>query len=524
MTEKKRHRLFNFNDTFSGDKIPKWTKWVYPGVGIGRDASFTLVNLFFMAYIQYAADLGDNYGLKMGVIAIIMFFCLLWDGIDDPMIGSLIENTHWKWGKYKPWIFIGALTNSIVLALMFTLRPSGWWFVALFGVFYLIWEITFTFNDIAYWSMLPSLSSEEKERTQLTTLVSVFASVGAFAAGGLVPILVAGNAVKMYNLIAIVIAIIFFLSQMILVFTCKEHERDLPAEAKQEHAGILEMFRVMLKNHQVFWMSMIILIYSLGSALLNAFGLNYFYFSFGYTTGGSLMFTFTVVYAIGTIISQAIYPLFNKFLKRNQLITLSFISICIGYLLFFLVGKVGPYTIIPVNIFILCAIGVFIFVGQGVFYLTLLLMMTNTIEYNEWKNGSRMESVIYALRPLVVKVSSAIQQGIVYLFLLASGIYAISSQISQLEIAKGLDPSINVTVQADAWIQEFTDTGTMGMTVLKIGMCIVPLALFTLALVFIKKFYTIDEKKYELMREDIKAGRTGTSNPHFDSKGKEIVG
>ncbi len=512
------------NKTFSGDKVPTWTKWVYPGVGIGRDSAYTMVNLFFMTYIQYAIDLGDNYALKMGVIAVIMIFCLLWDGIDDPMIGSLIENTHFKWGKYKPWIFIGALTNSICLALMFTLRPSGWAFVALFGVFYLVWEITFTFNDIAYWSMLPSLSSDERERTQLTTLVSVAASIGAFAVGGLVPVLIAGDAVRMYNTIAIVVAIIFFLSQMLLVFTCKEHERNVEEEAKQPKAGVLEMFKVLKKNNQLGVILIVILVYYLGSALLNAFGLNYFYFSFDYEQGGSYMFIFTVVYAIGTILAQAIFPLLNKKWNRSQLLTYSFIAMIIGYTLFFFVGDIGTVTFIPVHIVTLSLIGIFIFVGSGIFYLDLLVMMTNTIEYNEWKNGDRREGVINAIRPLTAKVSSAMQQGIVYLFLFASGIYTLSSQISKLEVDTTLSDIDRVT-QANILIFDFqnSDLGSYGMTILKIGMCVIPMALFTTAYILIRKKYTIDEKKYALMRADIASGRIGPKNPHFDEKGKEIL-
>lgn len=524
MSEKARHRLFNFNDTFEGDKVPRWTKTVYPLTGIGRDAAYTLVNLFFMTYIQYAADLGDHYSLKMGVIAVIMFFCLLWDGLDDPMIGSLIENTHWKWGKYKPWIFIGALTNSVCLALMFTLRPTGWWFVGLFGIFYLVWEITFTFNDIGYWSMLPSLSSDEKERTDLTTLVSVAASIGAFAAGGLIPQLVAGNAVFMYNMCAIVIAGIFFLSQMILVFTCKEHARNQVAEAKQEHAGIGEVWKVLKKDNQVMWMALIILVYYLASALLNAFGMNYFYFSFDYSSGGTFMFEFTVVYALGTIISQALFPLLTKIFKtRNRMMIASFITTCIGYGLFFFVGKVGTLTIFPVNIYVLSAIGLLIFIGQGVFYLCLLMMMANTIEYHEWKTGNRKEAVINSLRPLVAKFSSAVQQGIVYVFLFASGIYAVSKQISDLEVSDLTGEERTEAANNLIAAYQSSAAGGYGMTILKVGMCVLPLILFALAYIAYRKFYTIDEKKYALMREEIKAGRVGANNPHFDANGKEIT-
>jgi melibiose permease/lactose/raffinose/galactose permease len=515
------------NETFKGDDVPKTTKWVYSLSGIGRDAAYTLISLFFLTYIQYTGVLDEaQYALQFGVITIIIVLARIWDGVNDPMIGSIIENTHWKWGKYKPWIFLGALTTSIALLILFLVRPIGWGFVAIFGVFYLLWEITFTFNDIAYWSMLPSLTSKEKQRNELTTMVTVFAAVGAFAVGGIVPMVTAGNAVMSYQWIAIIVTAIFFISQLILVLVCKEKERDLEAEKKQPKIGVIEMFKLMGKNPQLMWIAFIIFTYYLGSELLHGFGLNYFYFSVDYSNGGSLMFLFTVVYAAGTIISQAIYPLLAKRFKRRQLIDWSFAATVLGYVLFFFVGKIGPVDFLPMTIWVIAPIGVLIFAGQGIFYLTILIMITNTIEYNEWTSGERKESVVFAVRPLAAKFSSSLQQGIVYVFLLAGGVLGISNQIAEFERQKayGVLTSDQVLANANLLITDFQSSafGPWGLTILKVGIVIIPVALFTVAFILIRKKYTIDEVKYQMMLEDIQAGRVGKNNPRVDEKGREL--
>ncbi|HOJ45052.1 MAG TPA: glycoside-pentoside-hexuronide (GPH):cation symporter [Bacilli bacterium] len=512
--KEKRKLGFNLTETFKGDVVPKPTKWIYSLSGIGRDAAYTLISLFFLTYIQYTGVLDEaQYAVQFGVITAIIVIARIWDGVNDPMIGSIIENTHWKWGKYKPWIFLGAVTTSVALLILFLVRPVGWGFVAIFGVFYLLWEITFTFNDIAYWSMLPSLSSDEKQRNELTTMVTVFAAVGAFAVGGIVPLVTAGNAVFSYQMIAIVVTALFFVSQLILVLTCKERERDLEQEKKQPKVSVIEMFRLMKTNPQLMWVALIIFTYYLGSSLLNSFGLNYFYFSQNYTDGGSIMFLFTVVYAAGTIVSQAIYPLLAKRFKRAQLINYSFLALTIGYILFFFVGNIGPMTFLPLDILVLAPIGVLIFAGQGVFYLTIMIMITNTIEYNEWTTGERKESIVFAVRPLAAKFSSSLQQGIVYIFLLAGGVLGISNSIAELERQKALNliSEVDVKAGADALILAFqnSDFGPWGLTILKIGIVVIPLALFALAFVMIKKKYTIDEVKYSHMLEDIAAGRIG---------------
>ncbi len=503
---------FKFNETFTGDDVPKKTKWIYSLSGIGRDAAYTLISLFFLTYIQYTGVLDEaQYALQFGVITAIIVVARIWDGINDPMIGSIIENTHWKWGKYKPWIFLGAVTTSIALLVLFLVRPVGWGFVAIFGVFYLLWEITFTFNDIAYWSMLPSLTSKEKQRNELTTMVTVFAAVGAFAVGGIVPMITAGNAVMSYQMIAIVVTTIFFISQVVLVLACKERERDIEAEKKQPKVSVVEMFRLMGTNRQLFWVALIIFTYYLGSALLNSFGLNYFYFSVDYSNGGTLMFLFTVVYAAGTIVSQAIYPLLAKKWSRSQLINYSFMAIVAGYTLFFFVGNIGPQTFLPLHILVIAPIGVLIFAGQGIFYLTILIMITNTIEYNQWTTGERKESIVFAIRPLAAKFSSSLQQGIVYVFLLAGGVLGISNQIAEYERLKALGAmtSTEVLDAANTLISDFQNSpfGPWGLTILKVGIVVIPLVLFTLSYIMIRKKYTIDEKKYALMLQDIAEGK-----------------
>lgn len=495
-----------FNKTFSGDKVPKTTKWVYSLSGIGRDACYTLVSLFYLAYTQFSGVLSPDpgtYAAQFGVITIIIVLSRIWDGVNDPMIGSIIENVHLKWGKYKPWIFLGALGTSLSLLVMFLVRPHGWWYVALFGVFYLLWEITFTFNDIAYWSMLPSLSSDEKQRNEIMTMVTVFAAVGAFAVGGAVPSLVSGNAAYMYGVIAVVVAVVFFLSQLLLVLICKEKERTPRELAPKEKSGLLEMFRLLGKNKQLLWVAVIILTYYLGSGLINTFGLSYFYFNVGYDSGGSLMFLFTVVYAAGTLISQSLYPLMAKKWTRNQLATTSFFVMAAGYILFFFVGKIGPYDFIPMNIYFLAPVGILIFSGQGIFYMTTLVMITNTIEYNEWKFGERKESIVFSVRPLAAKLGSSMEQGIYYLFLFASGLYTLSSQISALERDRGLEliTEQEVITGANALIDGFNNP--WGLTIYKSGIVLVPLILFAVSFYFIKRKYSIDEKFYQQMVKEI---------------------
>lgn len=483
------------NGVHNTPKLDARSKYTYSAGGIGRDMAYTFINLFFIVYIQYTMNLSP---LQFGVLSGILVVYRIWDAINDPIMGVMIQNTETKWGKFKPWILAGALSNALILVALFTIRPEGWLFVIFFAVFYLLWDITFTMNDIAYWSMLPALSRDQKTRTQLTSLVSLSASIGAFIAGGLVPFFTTGDAVNAYKWFAIIFASAFVLCQIMTVIGVrKRHNHVKEEKQKQEAMSLKRMYSLVMHNKQLLVMSGVIFLYYLGGALLNAFGINFFYFEFGYE-GGNLTI-FTIVYALATIIAQLCYPFVAKVFTRDQILKYSFIMIVIGYGLFTFAGFV-PF--LPLNIVFISILGLFVFVGQGLFYIAILVMMTNTIEYEEYHTGERNESILFSLRPFMAKMSSAVQQGVVSIVLLASGLYGLSQEISLLEEQKAdglisneqlLSGAQLVVEQAEPWM----------LMILRAGMCVLPLLLMAVAYILIKRKYTIDEKTYDMMVKEI---------------------
>jgi melibiose permease/lactose/raffinose/galactose permease len=512
------------NSTFTGDIVPRKTKWIYSATALGRDAAYTLISLFLITYIQFAAPIGyvngvrdpGLYATQFGVISLIVIIARIWDGLNDPIMGFIIERCHFKMGKYKPWILIGAITNTAVMLVLFLARPEGWAYVVLFGVFYFLWDITYTMNDIGYWSMLPALTSDEKQRNEITTIMSIFISFGAFAVGGIVPMVVGGNAVENYGIIAIVVSVVFLASQLILVFFAKESARNLEQEKISQKTKFGDMFRLLKTNDQLRWIVIVILIYYIASNILNGLGLNYFYLTFNYDVGGSVQFLFTIMYAGGTILAQFLFPVLIKFLKRNTLLFISFLMMALGHVVFFFIGAPlnGVEPIGKTYPILLYLLGIVIFAGQGIFYLILLIMMENTIEYNEWKTGERKEAVAFSLRPLTAKLASSAQQGIVYLTLLVSGALVVTEQISELEVQKGFDPELNIITQANAAIAN----GQHDMVTLAAVMTLVPFLLYVGAYLITRFLYKIDEKKYAQIVKEVDERRAAIASENKETK------
>ncbi len=521
-------KFYNLTETFTGDIPPRSTEIVYCGASIFRDACYQLVSSFLLTYITFSGLLSYNasdpsvYLSQMSVISIIVVICRIWDGVNDPIMGWLIEKVHFKWGKYKPWILIGGILNTGVVLTLFLAHPTGWGFVALFGVFYFLWDIVWTINDIAYWSMLPSLTSDEKRRNNITTAMQICISVGVFAVYGAVPLLVGAiegmSSADTYGLIAIVVSVFYLTSQIVLVITCKEHDRSEETAEEKENGEVRfkDIFRLFAKNDQFRYIIIAILLNYLAAGTLVAFGMYYFYLNYGYGSdkGGNIQFVFTVMYAVGTLIAQFLYPLLTKVLNRKQLLLGSAGVLSVGYAALFLLGfpffgnnpvAFGDTT------WLLYIPAVFIFFGQGIVAIVLIVQLQSTIEYNEWKFGERKEALVSSMRALVAKWGSAIQQGLVYGTLAATGLYTITSQISNEEYIKNAggyasDAEFNSNIQA------IIDGVSRDQKIqMAIGMIVAPLLIMLAAILIATFVFKIDEKKYNQMVLEIKERKKAAS-------------
>ncbi len=475
------------------EKLDNRTKWSYTIGATGRDAAYALISMYLMTYIQYTMKLSVA---QFAAISAIIVACLIWDAINDPLMGIIIENCHFKCGKYKPWIFTGCILNALVIIALFSFRPTGWGFVAFFGVSYLLWGMTYTMNDIAYWGMLPSLSSDAGERNTLVTLMSIFICVGQFSVAGIVPTIIAGNAVNTYRIVALVVALAFIGFQMLTTFGVRE--RHHTAEDNVDKLSLKDMFHIFARNDQLIPAGIASLLFNVGSGLLIMFGMNFFYFEFGYSEGGNLVFLFTVMYGVGTLLSQVAFPLFTKMAGRKRLLGVFTVITIICYFLMLGVGYVLPKSALIINI-----LGFVIFFCQGVFNLILLVMLNNTIEYDEYKFHERHDSIISTVRSFSAKLSSAVNQGIVNIVLILSGIYAISQQISSLEVEAGAGNIVaeEVLKKADGFIATATSNQ---LFILRLGITLIPIAALISAWLILRNKYTIDEAEYERICKELK--------------------
>lgn len=409
-------------------RVFRRNKWIFSMSGIGRDMSYALIASFLLNYIQFGVSLTLAQFTTLSVI--IGVGGRIWDAINDPMMGAIIEGSHLRWGKFRPWILIGALSCGLVIITMFGIQDvPGWRFVVFMSVMYLLWESTFTMNDIGYWAMLPSLSSVREERDSVTTLTVLFAGIGAIIAQGIIPMLTVGDMRAGYRAVALIIAGVFIACQVIAFLGVKETPRR--AVETEEKISLGKMWKTIRRNDQVLWMTLSMLFYNIASMMLVALAANLLYLEIGYS--GTLYFYIVVAYGVTSVFVNVLYPALARRLGRRRLQALSVAAACLGYVA---IAAMGWTAAMPMNIGVLAGFVVLVSAGQSLFYMASIVNMTNCVEYNDYRYGERNEAVVSTLRPFMAKFAAAMHTLIVTVVLAVSGTFMLSQSISALEVQR----------------------------------------------------------------------------------------
>jgi melibiose permease/lactose/raffinose/galactose permease len=473
--------------------VDKKSTNIYAVSGLGRDLAYTLYSTYLMVFFTDALGVSSATLIAIGIV---MAIARVWDAINDPIMGVIIDNKTSKWGKFKPWILVGAITSAISFYLLFQdfgLRGAP--FVIVFAIIYVMSDMTYTMNDIAYWSMYSTFTTDPKEREKIGSKARMFASIGMFITVALVPIvyqsLYPGTPKEAFSVMALIIVLIFLLSQLAVVFFVKE-SKDPITSVKEEKTKFKDMLKVIFKNDQLVVLIFIILMLNIGYFITTALGIYFFNYDFN-RYGGAEFMIFSVILAGSQLLSFFLLPLLTKKFTRKQVFTFAFTSMALGYSLFFLVGYLFPMNMIFIGI-----AGFLLFFGQGFMQVLHIIMLADTIEYGQLKLGKRNEALIFSINPFVVKLATSIQTIVVALTLALSGMNE--------KVIKPLTDFINTTNPSTEVIRErisLTMTNNMVLS-LRSSMLIIPF-LFVLGSYLLYVFkYKIDEKKHEEITKELR--------------------
>ena len=396
----------------------------YAAGAFGNDVFYATLSTYFIMFVTtHLFNTGDPKQNSHYVLLITNIIAILriLEVFIDPLIGNMIDNTNTKYGKFKPWVVGGGIISSIALLLLFTdlgglNKTNPFLYLVLFGIIYLVMDVFYSIKDIGFWSMIPALSLDSHEREKMATFARIGSTIGANIVGvAIMPIVLffsmtnsSGSGDKSgWFWFAFIVALIGVITSIAVGIGTREVESKL--RDNNEKTSLKQVFKVLGKNDQLMWLSLGYWFYGLGINTLNALQLYYFTFILGDSGKYSILYGLNTVVGL---VSVSLFPsLAGKFNRKRLFYG------CIAVML----GGIGIFSIAGTSLPMILTAAELFFIPQPLVFLVILMIISDSVEYGQWKLGHRDESLTLSVRPLVDKLGGAMSNWLVSTIAVAAG-------------------------------------------------------------------------------------------------------
>ena len=393
---------------------------------LGQAAFYNAMSTYFIVYVTSCLFSGVDKALAaklIGVITSLVVIIRIAEIFVDPLLGNLVDNTTTKWGRFRPWQFFGGLVSSVLIMLIFSgmfglVNVNTTLFIVLFVITFIVLDVFYSLRDISYWGMIPALSSDSHERSTYTALGSFTGSIGGNAITILViPVVTyfswvftGENAEHQsgWTAFGIIVAVLGIMTAWTVAFGTRENQSALRANA-EDNGGPLQAFKAVFQNDQLLWVALSYLLY----AIANVTTTGVLLFLFKFVLDNQAAFSATGVIAmIAGLVMSPLYPILNRYIPRRYLYIGGMVSMIVAYVMLALFSS---------NIVLVFIALVLFYVPGTLIMMTVILSLTDSIEYGQLKNGKRNEAVTLSIRPMLDKIGGALSNGIVGFIALAAG-------------------------------------------------------------------------------------------------------
>lgn len=370
------------------------------GLGaVGKDMVYMLSASYVLYYYQ------DLLGVNPFAMGVILLVARVFDAFNDPIMGIIVAKTRTRWGKFRPWLFIGTLLNAVVLYLLFSAPPAldGVGLVAYAAVVYILWGVTYTMMDIPYWSMIPAFTESGKEREGLSAMARTCAGVGSglivMATVACVALFGGDNEAAGFSRFALLVAVLFVL---FITITCINIREKSTVNVEAPTVG--EMFRSLLKNDQAVTVVIAIVLINTAMYITSNLVIYFFKYDFGGNDWRTAYTTFNIFGGVIQVLAMMVmFPLLRKFFSALKTFYIGLGMAFAGYASLLILSFTNM-----ANVFLLFIPAFFIFGANGILSVLTTVFLANSVDYGEWKNNRRDESVIFSMQTFVVKLASGV--------------------------------------------------------------------------------------------------------------------
>ncbi len=423
------------------------------------------------------------FGVPPTAVAAMMLFLGMWDTVNDPLMGAIIDKTRTRYGKLRPYLLIVPIPLGITTIMLFAgpkllgLDASNTAKIVYMFITYFLWELFYTLGDVPFWGLSAAISPSPSDRTRVISSARLISSLGGLGSTILVVLMDLSNngtlAVSLSG-VYLIMAIVAGTLGMGLFSLSGICTRERVVQSIKE-PSILDGFKALIKNKPL-------LLIVIGNVLGALGGLGGYFQTFYYSEVINMNSLTILIYLPGTILGFLTYMFIPKIKQKfdnRQIIFLNgFVRLVVGVIVF--VVGVTQFTNLWVVVPLLMIQNLLFSMFNTINMVIPTEMIGDTIDYMEWKTGERNEGVSFSVLTFVGKLTGSLSGAIGSALLPVIGLTF---------IAKG---DQTITVKA----YEFTDTLIWGMFTL------VPAILGLLPLIpYI--WYDLTGEKLKQVREDM---------------------
>lgn len=438
------HKIFG---TTPGKGVQPKEAVAYSIAGFGQNFICTIIGSYLTIFMTDAllfgsVQEGDIFGPITGAMAVafLMLGTRIFDALNDPIMGSIVDRTRTKWGKCRPFLKWMAIPIAVMTVICFCpfLEAKKLSTFVIISVIYVIWSVVYTIADVPYWGLSTCLTNDTTTRGNILTVARLVCTLGAGIVTVGVPIITNGVTAKYkytdadvatimakFNVDAegaktyigtvmpefiqqnadtlkwtyAICAIVFVVAAVPMFFYGFKHTKER-FTSTQEPPSLGHNLKLLFKNKELL---LIVISGVLGGARMVYTYTGGLYFAKYVLKNEGLYSLITLLVVPGGLVASLLVPyLTKKFTKKWTYIGIHLFGGIVMFAMYF-IGYDAPWKLV------VCAIGlVLLGLPQGVNNIMTYAMIGDTVDYLEWKTGERGEGICFAMQTLINKVGMAV--------------------------------------------------------------------------------------------------------------------
>ncbi|MDR1640051.1 MAG: glycoside-pentoside-hexuronide (GPH):cation symporter [Clostridiales bacterium] len=360
---------------------------------VAYGAYFAGQNIFYMLLLTFLTPFYTDMGIPVATVAIITLVVKVWDAVNDPIFGAVVDKVNFKKGKFLPWIKVSLFAIPIATILLFAI-PSGaplgvkiaW---AVIG--YMLWDTAYTICDVPIFGIVTTLTDRIPERVLLLSIGRICGVIAAIVVSIVVPTVRA--AIGGWLPTAIVLSVMALIVMAPLCFTAKER---VSVPKTQDEFGFKEMFTFIKGNKYMLIFYAAVWVYG-ATSIGNGLGMYTARYLLGSESYVSIS-TFAAI--IPMVIAGFLIPVLIKKFDKYTLYVFGFVGTLITLIISYFVG----YSSIPAYLVMLLVRGI----PSGFIVMLMFMFTPDCAEYGHYHSGIAAPGISFSIQTFSAKLTAAL--------------------------------------------------------------------------------------------------------------------